>query len=188
MIMQDHAFQRWAKNFRRDATEDDMTLFRDHLLGLNLPIEPEKLLNGTIMVVNACCAYLSIDGHQTNDFLSVQTYRPMDNTDAKYSFTFNLFDKAYARILTPIDCKCLDLADLFDHPWHELSMGGFSNFLVSRIDGNPLSEDEIENIEKVITDDLRFDYTEEEVDFWTDPDSIEGALLVCVYDVDRDER
>jgi hypothetical protein len=186
VIMKDNAIQ-WAQNFRRDAMEDGMAFFRDHLHGLNMPDEPERLLNGTIMVVNACCAYLSIDGRPLMDFLAMQTYRPMDDSDAEYSFTFNLFGNAYARILTPIDCKCLDLANLFNHPWHEFSMCGFSDFLVTRIDGNPLSEDEIEKIEKVITDDFRFDYTEEEVDFWTDPDSIEGALYVYVYDVDRDD-
>jgi hypothetical protein len=188
VIMKDNTVHRWSRSFRRDAMKDGMALFSNHLHGLNLPDEPEKLLEGTIMVVNACCAYLSIDGRPLNDFLAMQTYRPTDDADAKYVFTFNVFDKTYARILTSIDCKFLDLADLFGHPWNELSICGFSDFLVSRIDGNPLSEDEIEDIEKVITDDLRFDYTEEEVDFWTDPDKIEGALYVYVYDVENDDE
>jgi len=187
LTMKGNAVQKWTRNFRRDAAKDGMALFHDHLHRLALPDEPAKLLEGTIMFVNTCCAYLSINGQQFEDFLKQQTYRPADDTDSNYSFTFNIFDKAYARVITPIDCKCLDLADLFDHPWDEFSLCGFSSFLVSRNDGNPLSENEIEDIENIITADLRFDYTEEEVDFWTDPDSIEGVLFVYVYNVDGDD-
>jgi hypothetical protein len=79
------------------------------------------------------------------------------------------------------------VAVLFGEPRDEVSLCGFSSFLVSRIDGDPLSEDEIDDIEKVITDDLRFDYTEQEVDCWTDPDRIEGVLFVSVSDADRDD-
>lgn len=187
-MMQEKAFKQWEKSFRRDAEKDGMALLRKHLQRLDLRDEPEKLLNGTIMFMSVCCTYLNIDGRAFNDFLAIQAYRPLCDEVANYSFTFNLCDRVYARIITPIDVKCLDLADLYGHPWHEFKMCGFSDFRVFRIDGNALSKDEIEQIEKVISDDIRFDYSEDEVDFWTDQDSIDGALLVCVYDVENDDE
>jgi hypothetical protein len=187
-MMQEKAFKQWEKSFRRDAEKDGMALLREHLQRLDLRDEPEKLLNGTIMFMSACCAYLNIDGRAFNDFLAIQGYRPLCDGVAHYSFTFNLYDRVYARIITPIDVKYLDFADLYGHPWYEFKMCGFSDFCVSRIDSNALSKDEIEQIEKVISDDIRFDYSEEEVDFWTDQDSIDGVLLVCVYDVENDDE
>ncbi len=136
----------------------------------------------TIVLVNACCAYLSMEGQSLNDFLALQTYYPVNNESAIYTLTFNLFDKAYARILTSRDFMGIDIADLHDHPWHEFERCGFAEFNVSRIDGNAFPNDEIDHIDKLIEEDLRYDFTEEEVRFYIDPDRIEGALIVCVYD------
>ena len=65
--MQEKAFKQWEKSFRRDAEKDGMALLREHLQRLDLRDEPEKLLNGTIMFMSACCAYLNIDGRTFND-------------------------------------------------------------------------------------------------------------------------
>jgi len=188
MIIQGEAggFRHWEQGFRRDAAQDGLALFREHLRRLELPDEPEKLVNGTIMITGVCCAYLSLDGQVLTDFLAAQPYRLRDDSINAYAFTFNLFDQAYARILTPIDYKCLDLADLFEHPHHAYQRCGFTDLYVSRIDGRPLSGKEIEDVEAAITRDLRSDFSEDEVDFWTDPDSIEGVLKVCVYDIESE--
>jgi hypothetical protein len=104
--MQIDAFRQWQNTFRRDAKKDGLTVLRNHLHRVGLPDEPEKLLDGTIMYMSACCA---------------------------------------------------------------------------------LSENEIAEIEKAITYDIRFDYTEDEVNFWIDQDAIDGLLLVYLQDVVHDE-
>ena len=180
--MQKDLFQQWAQRFCLDVAEDKMALFRVHLKKHDLPDEPEKLLKGTIMVMKACCAYLKIDGLSLKDFLTLQTYHPINNESAKYSLTFNLFDEAYARILTSKDFTGIDLADLHDHPWDEFEKCGFKELIISRTDGNALSKEEIGNIDKLIEDDLRYDFTEEEVGFGIDEYTVEGSLIVDVYD------
>lgn len=181
--MAQDAFSRWANRFRRDAVKDDMKLLRQHLQRVGLPDEPDKLIDGTIMYMSGCCAYLNIDGRPVDGFLAMQAYRPNFDTNSHYSFTFNLFDKTFGRIITPLDAKCLDLADLHDNPWNDFKMCGYSDFRVARLDDGALEEDEITGIEKAITDDIRFDYSEDEVDIWIDRDTIGGVLVVHVNDM-----
>lgn len=183
--MSETVFQQWERKFSRDAKADGMEYFRNYLRRLNLPDEPKTLLNGTIMVMQACCAYLHIDNRQLHEFLETQPYLPDESNSSHYAFTFNLHDKAYARILTPLTLKHLDLADLFNHPWNNFRLCGYSGLYVSHTDDSPLTKKEIEDIESAISADLRFDFTEDEVGFWSDPDTNEGILYVCVYDVDE---
>jgi len=110
--MLNDAFSQWANRFRHDAVKDEMRLLRKHLKRVGLPDEPEKLLNGTIMHVGGCCAYLNIDGRNIGEFLRMQAYSPPHQADTYYSFTFNLFECIFGRVITPIDAKCVDLADL----------------------------------------------------------------------------
>ena len=180
--MQEDLFQKWKERFCRDAAEDEMAVFRSCMQKNSLPDDPDKLLKGTIMVVSAFYAYLKMDGHSFNDFLAMQTYCPSSNESVKYALTFNLFDKVYARILTSNDFIGIDLADLHDHPWDEFKRCGFTEFSVSRIDDSALSKDEVDHIDKLIEDDLRYDFSEEEVVFYIDEYRIEGSLIVCVYD------
>ncbi len=175
--MAQSAFSRWANQFRRDALEDGMMLLRKHLRRVGLPDEPEKLIDGTIMYMSGCCAYLKIDGHSIDEFLAMQLYRPALDANSCYSFTFNLLERTFGRIITPLHAKYLDLADLHDHPWNDFKMAGYSDFRVARLDDDDLSEDEIEDIERAITDDILFDYAEDEVDIWTDRDTICGVLI-----------
>ena len=90
-------FEQWEHEFRNAAEADNLALFRDHLQKLELPDEPEALLNGTIQLVGACCAYASLDGQAFENFLLMQKYRPDDVDDAKYTFTFDLCGKAFGR-------------------------------------------------------------------------------------------
>ena len=52
----------------------------------------------------------------------------------------------------------------------------------------PLSADEIAKLEAVVDEDLRFDYSEDELNFWFDPDTHDGVLKVSVQDVYDDEE
>jgi hypothetical protein len=181
--MPKNAFSRWANRFRRDAVKDNMALLRDHLQLIGLPDEPEKLVDGTIMFMTACCAYLQIDGRSMDEVLDIQAYRPDLDADSYYSLTFNLFDRAFGRVIAPRDFKCLDLADLHDFPWNDFKMCGYYDFRVARLDNEALSDPEIEEIENAITDDIRFDYSEEEVELLFDRDAVPGVLVVYVMDI-----
>lgn len=181
-------FKEWEREFRHDAKADDYDLFRDHLQKFELPDKPKLLLEGTIFMVAACCAYSQMDGHSYSEFLTMQKYNPADARNAKYAFTFELCDKAYARILVFRKYSSnLDLADLYNHPWSKYKIAGYTQFWVSRTDGKDLTSREKKIIEKDVTYDLRYDYDEDELGFWFDDSTIEGVLRVNVYDVDEDD-
>ena len=167
---------------------DSLALFRNHLLKLGLPDEPESLLHGTILVVQACCTYAKLDGQSIAGFLAMQKYNPAEVEDARYAFTFDLCGKAFARVLLSAKVGPIDLADLYEHPWWEYEVCGYHCFWVSRTDGDDLSDDEIELIDKEVTEDLRFDYSEDELNFWFDDSAVEGALFVMVNDVDGNDE
>jgi hypothetical protein len=181
-------FKEWEREFRSDAKADNYALFRNHLQEMNLPDKPKLLLEGTVLVVAACCAYAQIDGQSYTEFLAMQKYNPADARDAKYAFTFELGEKAFARILVLRQyASNLDLADLYNHPWSKYKTCGYNQFWVSRTDRKTLTSKEKKLLEKDITYDLRFDYSEDEIDFWFDDSTIEGVLRVYVYDVDKDD-
>ncbi len=94
MIMQDEAgvFRHWEQGFRRAAAQDGLALFCEHLQRLELPDEPEKLVNGTIMITGVCCAYFSLDGQVLTDFLAAQAYRPRDDSVNAYAFAIKKKD------------------------------------------------------------------------------------------------
>jgi len=183
--------ERWERELRSEAKGDKLKLFKDHLKKLGLPDESENLLRGTILVVQACCAYAALDGQSYANFLAMQKYQPTAADDAKYALTFDLHSKAFARVLVSAKLETADLADLYGHPWSEYEICGYSCFWVSRTDGNPLSDEEIEQIEEQVTDDLRYDYSEDELEFWFDDSTVKGVLLVTVVDIgflDQDEE
>lgn len=180
--MSELTLKRWVRQFRCEAQADKLEVLRDHLRTLDLRAEPGLLLDGTIEVVNACLAYLTIDCQPYAPFLAMQTYNPARSLGAVYAFTFSLCGKAYARVQVASDLRGLDLADLYGHPWQEYKLCGFDHFWVMRIDGKALTKRELKRLERQVTDDLRYDYTEEELDFWFDDAHTDGALFVSVHD------
>lgn len=179
----------WEREFRSTAKADDLVLFRDHLKKLGLPDKPKYLLEGTILAVRACCAYASIDGRAYDDFLAMQRYNPASHGQTKYFLTFKLCQKAFARILTPEKIHhCLDLADLYGHPWHKYKVCGYHELWVTRTDGKALTAREKGRLDEEVTNDLRYDYSEDELSLWFDDSTIEGGLRVCVYDVGEEEN
>jgi hypothetical protein len=117
--MQVNSLERWEVEFRKAAEADNFVLFRDHLHRLGLPDEPELLVHGTVLVVQACCAYANLDGQPTAGFLQLQKYCPAEAPCAEYAFTFDLCGKGFARVLASAKLRGLDLADLYGHPWFE---------------------------------------------------------------------
>jgi hypothetical protein len=179
----------WEQEFRSAAKADNLALFRDHLNKLGLPVKPKELLEGTIWAVQACCAYVDMDGRSYEDFLATQKYHVTDVMNAKYEFTFDIYGEFFARILTSkkID-PCLDLADLYGHAWHKYKVCGYNEIWVSRTDGKDLTTREKAKLEEEVTNDLRYDYSEDELSFWFDDSTIEGVLRVYVYYVEDEDE
>ena len=181
------ALAQWEKSFRADAKADDYRIFQAHLESLDLPDQPIMLLDGTTVFVQMCVAYLELDGQEVIEFLDRQTYDPRKSRDVPYQVTFDLHQKAYARLNLPASLRPVDLADLYGAPWNEYRVVGYCNIWISKIDEVPLSLEEIAKFETVVNEDLRFDYSEDELNFWFDPDAHAGVLKVSVQDVYDDE-
>jgi hypothetical protein len=180
--MSELTLPQWARNYRAEAKADKMAVLRDHLRELGLKGKPDLLLEGTIQVVQACSAYMSIDRQSYAPFLAMQTYDPAQSPGAIYAFTFSLYDRAFARVLVGKDQAGLDLADLYGHPWQKYKICGYDHFLITRVDRKAITKREAAKLERQVTADLRFDYSEDELDFWFDDSQIPGALLVMVQD------
>lgn len=182
------ALAQWEKSFRGDAKADDYRIFREHLRRLDMPEKPNMLLDGTVVVVQMCAAYLELDGQEVIEFLERQTYDPRKSSDMPYQVTLDIHRKAYARINLPASLRPVDLADLYGAPWNDYGVVGYCDIWISRIDEVPLSPDEIAKFETVVEEDLRFDYSEDELSFWFDPDTHDGVLKVSIQDVYDDEE
>ena len=185
--MWQRAIDRWERSFRVAAKADGYAILRDHLRRLELPDSPELLLEGTMLAVRAGCLYMDLDNLDSKYFeqlLEMQQYDPADSTNARYAYTFDICGNTYARVLTESGSKALDLADLYGHPWEDYKVAGFSYLYVTRTDWRELTSEELRQLEDDVTYDLRFDYCDEEVDFWFDHPSDKTYLMVCVYDVE----
>jgi hypothetical protein len=176
-------FAAWEASFRRAAEADRYVAFADHLRRFNLSIDPSELVQGTIDFVAASAAFDALDGIPGSTLLDLQAYGPTAAAGATYAVTFDVAGLSAARVLTGADLAGLDFADLYEMPWNRHRVVGYSGFFVSRIDGAEMTEPELEAIEKRVTSDLRYDYGEDEINFWFDPDSYPGAVWVDVHDV-----
>ena len=184
--MLSRAFHRWERSFRADARSDNYAVFRDHMNRLGLPDEPKLMVEGTIRVVEAILAYSSIDGQPSELFLERQKYNPSQATDACYALTFDLCGRAYARVLVDRELKSVDLADLLGHPWEDYEVAGFTRIWISNPDWTGLTSEELKQLEDAVTDDLLFDYSEDEVNFWFDASPDNSFLLVGDVSEERD--
>ena len=78
--------------------------------------------------------------------------------------------------------KTLDLADLYEFRWERLRVAGFRELWLTRTDGADLSNREIVDLEEVVSGDIYFDYSEDDISIIFDPDTYPGALSVSVYE------
>ena len=174
---------KWETSFRAAARADKYKVLKAHLRRLDLPDDPSLLLDGTVLFVRMAVAYLTLDNQKVIEFIEQQQYDPASVGNAPYAVTFDVFGKAYARINLPASLNPIDLADLYSAPWDDYRVVGYCDIWIARTDGVALSAEEMTAFEQVVTADLRYDYGEEELDFWFDPDTHEGILKVTVQDV-----
>jgi len=171
----------WEKAFRAAAKADRYDVFRDHMRFLGLPGRPVSMMTATILMVHASAAYREIDGRSLDGLLAMQRYNPAWSTDAPYTFTFDLHGHAYARLLVDPEVHTIDLADLYGHPWESYRSVGYCTLWISHRDWTDLTAEEMSSLEEKVTEDLRFDYSEDELDFWFD-NSNAKYLYVSLYD------
>ena len=177
--MLDRAFHRWERSFRAAARSDNYVLFRDHMKRLELADDPKLMVEGTIAVVQAILAYATcLDGQPFEPFLEMQKYNPSQSTDARYTLTFDLGGKYYARILVNSKLETIDLADLLNHPWDDYKVAGYGQIWISHPDWTRLTIEELKQLEDDVTSDLLFDYGEDELNFWFNPSPDNSFLLV----------
>jgi hypothetical protein len=172
----------WARKFRAAAKADGFAHFREHLRRHGLPNRPKLLLDGTIHFVAMWSGFHSLDRDSGKfaQVLRMQTYSPPTATKSLYACTFNLFGKAYARVFVDSKFSTLDLADMFDVPWDAYQVAGYSEFFVSRLDAGALTRKERVSLQTGVTDDLRYDFSEDELrlDFVEkDWDDFDGTYL-----------
>jgi hypothetical protein len=177
------ALAAWEEAFRAAAEADDFEILRAHLHNLELRDAPDLLIDGTVFFIRTSVACLAMDGQQVADFLAQQTYDPTQANGAPYQVTFDIHGHSYARVNLPATLRPLDLADLYSTPWNEYMCVGYSDFWISRVDGYALSAEETADFENAVESDIRFDYGDDEVSYWFDPNSQEGSLKVTVQDV-----
>jgi hypothetical protein len=188
-LLEGTTYEAWEKSFRAAAGADNYALFRDHLYRLALPEKPKLMLEGTVLAIRATLAYTIMEGRviPLDRFLEMQQYNPADAPDARYVFTFDLCGKAFPRVLADEQLILPDLADLYGHPWDPYKLVGYSCFWISHPDWSPLTGVEIEKLEKEVSDDLYYDYSEDElaIEF---SDADESQLFVMVRDIEQGEE
>jgi hypothetical protein len=171
----------WEQAYRQDFEKDSGAVFATILQRFGLDVDAPAMLEGTIEFVRATAALRELDNLDVVAFLAEQRYAPQC-TATTYSLVFDVCQHGAACLLTTPDLKFIDLADLYGWPWERLELVGYSSFWVYRIDGQALDAAEIEALDQQVSNDIAFDYGDDEVSVDFDPDSFEGALTVTICD------
>ncbi len=170
----------WEQEFRADFARDGGARFEPLLQRFGIRSDAQEMLEGTVDFVIACAALASTGGVEIGALLADQRYDGQASS-ATYALTFDLFGRSSARLLVRPEMKSIDLADLYEYPWERLRKAGYGDFWVSRVDGEDLSMEEIEELDRVVSGDIWLDYSEDEISIIFDPDTYAGALAITVY-------
>jgi hypothetical protein len=174
------AYEQWAHWFAIDAKKDKYSAFRDQDWALGLPgkPEPEDMLRATLLLVEACMVFrcgLDIQPHQA--FLNLQVYDFEQAPDARYGMVFDMGRNHYGRLLTTPNLDYIDLADLYGYRWIPYKTVGFSYVWIFRLDEEDFTKSELHRLEKLISEDIRYDLSEEDVSISFDRVDAGVALL-----------
>lgn len=180
LIAQD-MLQDWEKEFRAAFAHDSGARFEPLLQRYGIRTGAQEMLEGTVDFVTACAAFSNMDGAGIDALLADQRYDDQGST-ATYVLTFDLFRRGSARLLVRPEMKSIDLAELYEYPWDRLRAAGYSDFWISRLDGEDLSMEEVEELTRVVCQDIWIDYTEDDLSIIFDPDTYAGALSITVYE------
>lgn len=167
----------WLRKFSADAIADDANEIQRHIDYLELGCSRADLLQGTDLLVVAVMDYLQMDGRDCEAFVKQQRYWLCGDNLPHYCLTFDFGKKHYGRLLADRKITGIDFADLFNHPWYPYETAGFSAVHISRLDGEQLDPGEVENLERRFTEDMYYDYTDEEVSATVQPTELDDTAL-----------
>jgi len=173
----DQVFAKWQRKFTADALADDCTEIRRHIKYLELDCTPEAMLEGTGLLLSAVMVYTHLDGGECETLIKQQRYRLGGEGLAFYCLTFNFGKGHFGRILTDEKIDGVDFADLFDHPWHEYKTAGFNEVWISRLDGQPIGDEKMNNLYYRVRDDFYFDNTEEDLSVSVDMTELDDTAI-----------
>lgn len=113
-----------------------------------------------------CSLYAALQGQEERflDFLRLQRYDPGKAPGARFALTFDIHGKSYARVLVDPKMSGPDLADLYGHPWDKYRRVGYDGIWITRADWRELTKKDKRFLEGQVRYDIRFDYSEDEVD------------------------
>jgi hypothetical protein len=177
----------WERTFRSEFAQDGGAMFEPLLARFGLKGDAKAMLEGTVDFVIASAAFARLDGAAVEELLASQRYDSLA-TAAVYVLTFDMHGLGAARLLVSPGLRSVDLADLYEHPWHRLQRVGYSDFWISRLDGVALEGAEIDELHRLVSDDIMFDCDDDEISIIFDPDTYDGALAFSVYDTPEEDR
>lgn len=181
MRVTQRAISGWERTFRAEARADGFRGLIGHLAVIGIAEPPDVTVEATIHAVRTCIAYRSMDGGAgCSEFLALQRYDPSTVPGARYAYTFN-FGYGFGRVIIATTNQ-VDLADLWDAPWFEHKVAGYSTFWISRVDGCAFTADEVAELEDDTIDDFRFDYGADELHISWDPAEDGLTIQVDVHD------
>ncbi len=175
-------YDRWLRSFSADAVADDANELQRHIDYLQLGCSRADLILGTDLLVLANIVYLSMDGQDSKEFLERQRYWLCGDGLPHYILTFEMGVGHFGRLLADRKITGIDFADLFDHPWPPFESAGFSQVFISRLDGEPIEADEFKEIEKRVTEDMYYDFTEDEVSVTIQPTDLDDTVVFYAHD------
>jgi hypothetical protein len=172
----------WEAGYRQAAEADGGARFAADIERFGIEADPSGMVEATIALVKGCCAMRLVDGRPLAEFLEQQTYGEAASPQAVYRLLFDMAPGAVGVVLADARLRAIDLADLYEMPWHAWERVGYQGFWLTRLDGEDLTPEEVDALDAAITADLRFDFDEDEVLFSVDPDTWPGCLYCVVYD------
>ena len=159
----DQLYLNFQLQFSADAEADDYAEIRRHIEYLGLDGSPAAMLEGTNFLLLAIMTYCKMDNRTCKPLIKQQRYWLCGEDLPFYCLTFIFNDGHFGRVLTDEKISFVDFADLYDHPWEKYKTVGFDRVYISRLDGDILFEDELETLTRRISEDIYFDFAEDEV-------------------------
>lgn len=171
-------FTQWQRQFAADAVADDCVEIQRHIQYLGIKCTRADMLEGTNMLLFAVAVYLQMDGQNFESMIKQQQYRLAGENLPFYCLTFDFGKGHFGRILADENLSGVDFADLFNHPWDEYKTAGFSDVWISRLDGEFIDKDESYGLEKRVTEDMYYDYSDEDLSVVILDSGLDDTLLV----------
>jgi hypothetical protein len=178
----DQVYANWQRQFSAEAVEDGAKEIQRHIEYLGLDCSRAAMLEGTDLLIAAVMAYQQMDNQDCEGFVKQQRYWLRGDDLPFYCLTFNLGKKHFGRLLTNKHIDGVDFADLFNHPWYPFETAGFHEVHISRLDGVPIEPAELEALERRFTEDMYYDYTDEEVSAYVQMTNLADTALATAVE------